>query len=154
MTLTTDLTKIERSILIQAPRARVWRAITSVPEFSQWFQATIEGEFVPGARVRMTPFKPCAPDRVVDATIVDVTPEELFSWRWYPGVDRPPEGSEVPTTLVEFRLAEEDGGTRVTVTETGFEFLGLERRAKAFGENSNGWKEQMQNLERHLEHGA
>jgi hypothetical protein len=42
----------------------------------------------------------------------------------------------------------------VTVTETGFEYLTLERRAKAFGDNSRGWKEQMQNLERHLQHGA
>jgi uncharacterized protein YndB with AHSA1/START domain len=55
---------------------------------------------------------------------------------------------------VEFRLTDEDGGTRVTVTETGFERIALEPRAKAFGENSEGWKHQMENLERHLQHGA
>jgi len=154
MTPMTDLTKIERSILIRASRARVWRAITNVEEFSKWFGVTIEGEFMPGAQVRMTSLEPCGPDPVVRVTIVNVAPEQLFSWRWYPGADRPPEGGEAPTTLVEFRLTEEDGGTRVTVTETGFEFMALERRAKAFGENSEGWKEQMRNLEHHLQHGA
>jgi uncharacterized protein YndB with AHSA1/START domain len=149
-----DLTKIERSILIRASRARVWQAITSVAEFSKWFGVTIEGEFVAGAPVKMTSLEPCGPDPIVNVTVESIEPEQLFSWRWHPGVDRPPEGSDAPTTLVEFRLTDEDGATRVTVTETGFERIALEQRAKAFGENTKGWKHQMENLERHVQHGA
>ena len=44
-----------------------------------------------------------------------------------------------PTTLVVFELDEVDGGTMLTVSESGFVGLQLERRAKAFTANDQGW---------------
>ena len=38
----------------------------------------------------------------------------------------------------------------VTVTESGFDRISLERRAKAFTENEEGWKIQMASLERYV----
>lgn len=145
-----DLTKIERSVVIQAPRARVWGALASVAEFSSWFQVKAEGEFAPGARVRMTSTHPSCLGRVFYVTIENVAPERSFSWRWHPSAAQPPEGSSEPPTVVEFRLTDEDGATRVTVTESGFEGLALDRRAKAFRENDEGWKEQLAALDRYL----
>ena len=154
MTSTAGLSTIERSVLIRAPRARVWRAITDPAEFSAWFQVKAEGAFAPGARVRMTSTDPSCMGIVFYIEIADVQPEHSFSWRWHPGAEQPPEGADAPKTLVRFQLEDGDGGTRVTVTETGFEHVALERRAKVFGENSQGWKEQMAKLDRYLEHGA
>ena len=49
-------------------------------------------------------------------------PERLFSWRWHPyAVDPKRDYSKEPTTLVEFRLEEADGGTLLTVVESGFD---------------------------------
>jgi len=146
MTASTDLSRIERSVWIRAPRARVWRAITNAAEFSAWFRVTAEGEFAPGARVRMTATQPGYEGIVFWIEIADVQPESAFSWRWHPGAQQPPEDSGEPKTLVEFRLTDEGGGTRVTVIESGFERIALARRAAAFQDNSNGWEFQLKAL--------
>jgi uncharacterized protein YndB with AHSA1/START domain len=145
MTASTDFSRIERSVWIRAPRTRVWRAITNVAEFSAWFRVTAEGEFAPGARVRMTSTHPGYEGISFFIEIADVEPEHTFSWRWHPGAQQPPE--DEPKTLVEFRLTDEDGGTRVTVTESGFEQISLARRAAAFEDNTKGWEFQLKALD-------
>jgi uncharacterized protein YndB with AHSA1/START domain len=85
-------------------------------------------------------------------TVENVEPETRFSWRWHPGAPDPPPGEE--PTLVEFRLSDEEGGTRVTVIESGFERVDLARRAKAFQQNAEGWDIQVAALRKYLEHGA
>ena len=147
MSTTRDLTKIERSVFIRAPRSRVWSAIANVEEFASWFQVKAEGEFKPGATVPMTCTVPGYEGIRFDVTIESVEPERRLAWRWIPGAEQPPDES---TTFVEFVLADEDGGTRVTVTESGFDRISLVRRAKAYEENSKGWEAQMQNLERYV----
>jgi uncharacterized protein YndB with AHSA1/START domain len=79
--------------------------------------------------------------------IVEKTPESRFSWRWWPGASAPDE----PRRTVIFELEEVEGGTRVKVTEMGFDQMSLEPRAKAFEGNSRGWATQMQNLHDHVE---
>jgi uncharacterized protein YndB with AHSA1/START domain len=145
MTASTDLSRIERSVWIRAPRARVWRAITNVAEFSAWFRVTAEGEFAPGARVRMTSTHPGYEGISFFIEIAAVEPERTFSWRWHPGAQQSPD--DEPKTLVEFRLTDEEGGTRVTVIETGFERLSLGRRAAAFQDNTRGWEFQLEALD-------
>ena len=142
--------RIERALFAAAPRDRVWRALTDPAEFGAWFCATADGPFVPGARVRMTSTHPSCPGLHFTIAIHEVAPPRSFSWRWHPGAQQPPEGSGAPTTHVEFRLEEERGGTRVTVTESGFEAIPPERRAAVFQENSQGWEEQMASLSRYL----
>lgn len=148
---TTDLSRIERSVVIRSPRARVWRAIANVAEFASWFQVKAEGEFSPNATVRMTCTVPGYEGLQFSVTIERMDPERLLTWRWHPGSEKPP-AREQPT-LVEFHLADEDGGTRVTVIETGFDHLSLARRAKAYEQNSQGWTEQMVALQKHLSDG-
>jgi uncharacterized protein YndB with AHSA1/START domain len=154
MAAATELSGIERSVFIRAPRARVWRAITDAKEFSTWFRVKAEGGFAPGARVRMTSTHPGYEGLVFYVTIENVIEEQTFSWKWHPGSEQPPEGSDEPVTLVEFRLADEADGTRVTVIETGFDRVSLGRRAKVFEENSKGWEFQLGELDRYVGHGA
>jgi uncharacterized protein YndB with AHSA1/START domain len=144
-----DLSRIERSIFIRAPRARVWRAIADVGEFAAWFQVKAEGTLTPGERVRMTTTHPDYAGITFFVNVQEIEPERRLSWRWQPGSEQVPEDD--PTTLVEFTLAEEEGGTRVTVVESGFDQLALARRAKAYEENSTGWEYQMGALQRYAE---
>jgi len=44
--------RIEKKILLRAPLARVWRALSDSREFGAWFGFTFEGPFVPGAALR------------------------------------------------------------------------------------------------------
>lgn len=147
--MSTD--RIEKSIFLRAPRSRVWRAIANAERFGAWFGARLEGGFAPGARVTGRITTPGYEHLIMDITIERVDPERLLSLRWHPyaiepGVDY----SGEPTTLVEFRLEDAAGGTRLTVIESGFDRIPVARRAEAFRMNDQGWAEQMKNIERYV----
>jgi uncharacterized protein YndB with AHSA1/START domain len=141
--------------LIQAPRAKVWKALTDVNEFTKWLGVSADGPFVPGARVKMSVTSDDYAGMVFYVTIEKMEPMELFSWRWHPGSAEPNiDYSKEPMTLVEFRLQDEAAGTRVTVVESGFEAISLARRAKVFEENVSGWEYQMAALEKYVRESA
>jgi hypothetical protein len=54
-------------------------------------------------------------------------------------------------TLVTFELSEADGGTLLTITESGFDQIPVERRAQAFKANDGGWTHQTKLVEKYLE---
>ncbi len=141
---TSEITTIERTILIQVPRSRVWRALTTPAEFGRWFSSEGGEVFAPGKRVDMiSTHSQCSGDPRFSLTVERMEPEHTFSWRWHPGSAKPGEDG---TTLVEFRLEEVGSGTRVTVTESGFDRISLARRAKAFEQNGHGWDLQLASL--------
>jgi uncharacterized protein YndB with AHSA1/START domain len=146
---------IQRTIVLRAPRSRVWRALTEAREFGTWFGVQVQGTFKPGARMRGNITHKGYEHVVWDITIDRMEPERLFSWRWHPaavepGVDYSPE----PTTLVVFELEEVAEGTRLTVTESGFDDVPLARRAQAYRMNSDGWTWQMQSIETYVATGT
>ena len=50
--MSTD--KIEKKILLHAPRKRVWRALSDSAEFGHWFGMKFDGPFAPGATMHRT----------------------------------------------------------------------------------------------------
>jgi len=147
----TSPDRIEKSIVLRAPRARVWRALTDAQEFGTWFRVKLEGPFSEGATVRGRITHPGYEHLTMEMQVERIEPERLFSYRWHPYAISPAvDYSAEPTTLVEFRLDDVPGGTRLTVVESGFERLPSGRRAEAFRMNEGGWAEQMGNIERHV----
>jgi uncharacterized protein YndB with AHSA1/START domain len=140
--------RIERKIFVRAPRSRVWRALTDSREFGAWFGVTATSTFAPGARVREHIQIKGYEHLMWDAVIEEMIPERRFSWRWHPGSE-PPSPNEL-MTLVVFELEDAPDGTLVTVVETGFDGLPASRYDKAFRENTDGWRDQMEALERHV----
>lgn len=53
-------------------------------------------------------------------------------------------------TLIVFELEEVPGGTQLTITESGFDTIPLERRAKAFQANEGGWAKQFELIGKYL----
>jgi len=153
----SELNQIQRTTFVRAPRSRVWRALTDIGEFCRWFSAeTDDPAFTPGAQIRFhsTYPGPCY-KMPFSVNIEEIKAEEKFSWRWHPGTKLPGEDlSDEPMTLVTFTLEDAEGGTRVTVTETGFDHLFAARRERTFKDNDNGWKSQMAAFERHVREGA
>src|SRR2546425_989932 len=47
---TTD--RIEKEIVLRAPRSRVWRALADAEQFGAWFGIKLDGAFAYGTRVR------------------------------------------------------------------------------------------------------
>ena len=74
-----------------------------------------------------------------------------MSFRWHPhALDRSVDYSTEPTTLIVFALEDVPGGTMLTVTESGFDRVPIERRATAFKANEGGWTAQMSLIEKYL----
>jgi uncharacterized protein YndB with AHSA1/START domain len=150
MNSSTD--RIERKVLLRAPRSRVWRALSNAEEFGDWFGVALKGKtFVAGKPVQGQITYPGYEHVVFDVLIETMEPERRLSWRWHPyAVEHGVDYSQEPTTLVVFELNEVEGGTLLTVVESGFDSLPPSRRLEAFRMNSGGWEEQMKNIEKHV----
>jgi len=135
----------------RAPQSRVWQALTRAEEFGAWFEVKLDGAFTPGAHVVGTVDSKRYGQLTVDFMVERLEPERLFSYRWHPNPVGKDDFSKEPTTLVEFRLSEVPGGTRLTVIESGFDKLPPERRADSFRSNDAGWAEQMKRIERYVD---
>jgi uncharacterized protein YndB with AHSA1/START domain len=143
---------IEKEIVVRAPRSRVWQAITDSQEFGKWFRAEMKAPFVPGASTQGRITHPGYEHLTFEVQVERMEPEHLFSLRWHPyAVDPQHDYSQEPTTLVVFELDEVPQGTRIRVTESGFDQIPLARRAEAFRMNSNGWAQQLENITRYVD---
>jgi uncharacterized protein YndB with AHSA1/START domain len=143
--------RIEKKVVLRAPRARVWRAISDAEQFGKWFRAKFEGPFVEGQLLRGASTYPGYEGKPFEMQIERIDPERYVAFRWHPyAIDPSIDYSKEPTTLVEFHLEETSEGTLLTVIESGFDRIPLARRAEAFRKNDGGWTEQMRNIEKYV----
>ncbi len=148
----TSTDRIEKHMVLRAPRARVWRALTIAEQFGAWFRVKLEGEFATGETIRGRLVIPGYEHVTLEMLVERIEPEHYFSYRWHPyAVDPKADYSAEPTTLVEFRLEEQAGGTALTIIESGFDRIPLSRRAEAFRMNAQGWASQSEKLARYVE---
>ncbi|HKO17019.1 MAG TPA: SRPBCC family protein [Gemmatimonadaceae bacterium] len=143
--------RIEKQVILDAPRSRVWRALTDVTQFNAWFGVSLTSPFTAGAEVSGKISVRDYQHLTMTIWIEAMEPERLFSFRWHPyaieeGVDYAAE----PTTLVSFTLEDVAGGTRLSIVESGFDAIPASRRAKAFGMNASGWAAQAENIRKFL----
>jgi uncharacterized protein YndB with AHSA1/START domain len=141
---------IEKTIELRAPVERVWRALTDHEEFGAWFKVRLDGPFVVGERSRGQMTYPGYEDHPWDARVLVMEAPRLFAFEW-PHVERPDEDlTKAPWTQVEFRLEPLGAGTRLTVTESGFEALPPDRRVEFMRRNEGGWAIQVENIKAHV----
>ena len=143
--------QIERETVINAPVERVWALITEAEHLGRWFgNAGAEIDLRPGGAMVLR----WAPDRANRGRVIAVEPPTRFSYRWAPfddpGGEEPDEGN---STLVEFTLQPEGGGTRLRVVETGFASLATsdEQRARNVDGNTDGWERETRELREYAE---
>lgn len=164
--------RIEKKVLLKANVSRVWRALSDAEEFGKWFGFSLEGPFIEGKTMKgtfqgtideaaliehqrnagVTPTRVKLPGPgFTFCTVERIEPERYFSFRWIPyGIDEDADLENEPTTLVEFRLEPAPEGTRLVITESGFDRVPAHRRERAFKMNAGGWEAQAANLERYL----
>ena len=146
-----DTDRIEKKVILRAPRSLVWRAIASAEEFGKWFGVKLEGTFQPGATIRGKITHPGYEHVTLEMQVERIKPEKYFSYRWHPyAIDPAVDYSTEPTTLVEFHLDDSDSGVLLTIVESGFDRIPLARREQAFRMNDGGWTQQAQNITRHV----
>jgi uncharacterized protein YndB with AHSA1/START domain len=153
---------ITKHVTLRAPIERVWKAITDSKQFGTWFGCELDGGFTAGQKItgRIRPTK-------VDADVAKtqqpydgfrmewlverIEPMSHFSFRWHPYAVDGSDYSKEPMTLVEFELAPAGTTTKLTIRESGFDQIPLERRAKAFAANDGGWTKQAELIARYVE---
>ena len=165
--------RIEKIVILRAPVSRVWRALADAREFGRWFGITLDGDFVAGETIRgsfemkideaalmarqaslgLKPSKIRWPGpQAVFCTVERIEPERYFSFRWVPfGIDADADPDHEPKTLVEFQLESVPEGTKLTITESGFDRVPEHRRARAFRMNEGGWTGQAEKLRTYVE---
>lgn len=142
---------IIRQIHINADPQLVWGALSDATEFGKWFRVKLDGPFVVG---ETTTGKMTYPghEGIPWITVTEVMePSKRFVFRW---PDCRPDENIGPGTVwltVDFRLEPKNGGTLVTVTETGFAVLPEDRRVSMLRDNTEGWEIQAFNLKHYVE---
>ena len=150
--MSTD--RIEKSVALNAPIERVWRALTDYKEFGAWFRVTLDGPFAVGeVSTGQIDFEACGhQDLKWSAEVKKMDKPHFFSFTWHPyAVETGVDYSKEPPTLVEFHLKATATGTQLTVIESGFDALPKERRDTALRMNDGGWAAQLQNIQTHVE---
>jgi uncharacterized protein YndB with AHSA1/START domain len=143
--------RIEKSIEINAPVSRVWRALTDHREFGQWFRVRLDGPFVAGQVSRGHITHPGYEHVRWTAVVQKIEPERLFSFTWHPyAIDPQQDYSGESPTLIEFTLEKTATGTLLRLVESGFDKLPETRRLEAFRMNERGWSQQMENIAQHV----
>ncbi|HEX5354543.1 MAG TPA: SRPBCC family protein [Rhodanobacteraceae bacterium] len=154
--------RIEKQVLLKAPRERVWRALSEAGQFGAWFGVRFDGPFIEGERQtgRIVPTQVddeiAAMQKPLEGTpfewlVEKVEPMKRIAFRWHPfGIDKNVDYSSEPMTLIVFELHDAPEGILLTVTESGFDKLPPERRAKARAANEEGWMHQMNLIEKYL----
>jgi uncharacterized protein YndB with AHSA1/START domain len=119
---TGNANEIVRSVVLEADRDAVWRAISSDDGLAGWLAETASVDLRPGG-IGVVGFAGGHARRLrVDA----VELREAISFRWSP------EAAPEDETRVELRLEDAgDGATRLTVVESGFAAAGPQARGRA-----------------------
>lgn len=147
----SDTDKIIKVVEFSAPISRVWKAITDYKAFGEWFRVNLDQPFEVGGKSTGYITYP-GHEHVAWLVFVErMDSENLFSFRWY-DTENPAaaESGDLPPLLVEFALEEISGGTRLTITESGFSGLENPRRIELMRGNIEGWNIQAGHIRDYL----
>jgi uncharacterized protein YndB with AHSA1/START domain len=135
--------RIERTVELAHPPARVWAALTTAEGLGAWFGHWATIELRPGGTAQMTWDSGDRADmrieRVEEPTVFG------FTWHIYGLPDDDPR-----RTYVEFTLEPDGAGTKLTVVESGFAQLPEDAHHKAFDGNTRGWASELGELVEYL----
>ena len=138
---------VERSIWIDAPPEKAWKAVTEAAQLDQWYATYYRWEIPTlqvGSKVKFYNKDNAADFQIATIDVAD--PPRQFSLRWQPHQQYP----EV-TLVTVFLLAVENAGTRVTIHESGYEAVSEASRQQWMDATGHGYTMSMENLKAHLE---
>lgn len=147
--------RIVKQVELNAPVSRVWEALTDHAQFGEWFRVRLDQPFVPGEESTGQMTYPGYEHMPWFAIVERMEPQRLFSFRWRHADGE--DGSTLtdePATLVAFRLepaGDAGEGTRLTITESGFEAIPDPRRLEILRGNTKGWEMQAENLKAYVD---
>jgi uncharacterized protein YndB with AHSA1/START domain len=133
---------IEHSIWIDAPRARIWQAVTDPAQLAQWFLPPALGAQM--KRDDQGRIYVCMGDMEVPVATFEAVDPQQVTMRGFPD----------QLITATYHLAEEQGGTRVTVTMDGLASLPEDARQERLGPSGAAWQKALENLKAYIEGAA
>ncbi len=136
--------RIERTVELAHPPAKVWAALTTAEGLGNWFGEQASIDLRPGGSAQMS----WSGGHCADMRVERVEEPRVFGFTWhiYGLPDDDPR-----RTYVEFTLEPVGSGTRLTVAESGFAQLPEDGHRKAFDGNTNGWASELGELVDYLD---
>jgi len=136
--------RIERTMQLAHPPAKVWAALTTAEGLGTWFGNEAEIDLRPGG----TAWMKWDNGNQVDLRVERVEEPSVFGFTWhiYGLPDEDPR-----RTYVEFTLEPDGGGTQLTVVETGFAQLLGDDHQVAYEGNTGGWTSELGELTTYLD---
>lgn len=144
--------RIEKQIHLNASPARVWQALSNAGEFGQWFRAEINGELRAGATVSCRSLYPGTEHMHWEMRIIHCEEDRQLVWEW-PAFDPaafPGDPASDAKLRVEFLLEPSDGGTLLTLIESGYAALPKIPALAVWQRNEGGWIMQLDNIAAHV----
>jgi uncharacterized protein YndB with AHSA1/START domain len=136
---------VERTIWIATTRERAWQAVTDPVQLSKWYATNFKWE-IPALEIGATVKFHNSETDIPVATIQVLDPPRQFSLRWEP------DASFADVILITtILLTEENGGTRVTLIESGYEAVPENERQQWLDRSGEGYSMSVQNLKALLE---
>ena len=140
-----EVLAVERSVLINASPQRVWQAITDPVQLEGWYAPGCPWE-IPSLQVGATVKFHNTNTDIQLATIEALKPLHQFALRWqldpaHPGI----------TLLNAFLLEEENGNTRMTVSQAGYESLPDGMREEQLQQDADAYMAIAESLKNYLE---
>lgn len=141
--------EINREIIINASKQRIYDAIANPELVTKWFPETLEGDYKVGEQ----PIFGFGDHGRNQICVIAAEPYEYFAYRWVPGANHYlGDVLRVPNTLVEFRIEEQSNGRcKLSLKESGFTGLPTELMEAALTQNSGGWNFMLNRLVNYLE---
>jgi uncharacterized protein YndB with AHSA1/START domain len=138
--------RIEREIVIDAPREVVWAVVTAPEHIGSWFSDSAEIDLRPGGKGTLT----WDEHGSFPLRVEKVDPPHALAFRWARPAGAEPRAGN--STLVELLLSEVGGGTRLRVVESGFAELESdeEETARHVQENTQGWEHELGELREYV----
>jgi uncharacterized protein YndB with AHSA1/START domain len=136
--------RIERTVEVAHPPAKVWAALTTAEGLGSWFGNKATIDLRPGGSAKMTWEQGFSVEMRVERVEEPVV--FGFTWHIYGLPDDDPR-----RTYVEFTLEARGEGTRLTVVESGFAQMPDELHRKAYDGNTDGWASELGELVDYLD---
>jgi uncharacterized protein YndB with AHSA1/START domain len=136
--------RLERTIELAHPLAKVWAALTTAEGLGTWFGNRATIDLRPGGTAQMSWDTGDSAEMCVER----IEEPRVFGFTWH--IYGLPE-DDPRRTYVEFTLEPTAAGTRLTVVESGFAQLPEDAHSKAFGGNTEGWAHELGELVAYLD---
>ncbi len=131
---------VERDVWIAAPPEKVWDILTDPRHMEQWWGD--KWQFSSRAAGGTVTFGDPADASHAAITVFDAPTRFVLQWQASAGW---------PALVTEYSLVEENGGTRVYVSESGFEQFGDDVRQKRLDQTSEGYQQVLSDLKVYVE---